>query len=148
MTDLPTNNPDWEEKIGINLYCSSTRGWAYAVVVLVPLLLVVGVIITTVILLVVCCWRKRDSLRATCCRRHNTQATAIEAAPTSAVELQRIEHSMTVQQPTTDQKDNKTTSDPQKDGQHHLTAAPPPSYKDSLDYPTQKSKLPPPYNKK
>ena len=75
VTDLPTNNPDLSENINIRLQCSSTRGWAYAVVVLVPLLLVVGVIITTVILLVVCCWRKRDSLRATCCRRHKVKQT-------------------------------------------------------------------------
>ena len=50
-------------------------------------------------------------------------------------------------QPAAEQKDNKTTSDSQKDGQQNLTAAPPPSYKDSLDYPTQQSDLPPPYNK-
>ena len=146
VTDLPTNNPDLSENINIRLQCSSTRGWAYAVVVLVPLLLVVGVIITTVILLVVCCWRKRDSLRATCCRRHNTQTTTTEAAPTSAVELQEME-SQGPQQPAADQKDNKTTNDSQKDGQQHLTAAPPPSYNDSLDYPTKQSDLPPPYIK-
>ena len=128
--------------LDINLHCSSSRGWAYAVVVLVPLLLVVGVINTTAILLVV---RRRDSLRATCCRRHNTQTTTTEAATTSAVELQEME-SQGPQQPAADQKD-KTTSDSRKDGQQHryLTAAPPPSYKDSLDYPTQKPDLPPPY---
>ena len=149
VTDLPTNNPDLSENISIRLQCSSTRGWAYAVVVLLPLLLVVGVTITTVILLVVCCcccWRKRRASH----QSHNTQTTTTEeAATTSGVRLQRIEHN-TAQQPVTDQKDNKTTSDSQKVKQQHhvLTAAPPPSYNDSLDYPAQKTVLPPPYYSK
>ena len=46
VTNIPNDN-NWEENINIRLHCSSNRGWAYAVVVLVPLLLVVGVIITT-----------------------------------------------------------------------------------------------------
>ena len=157
VTDLPTNNI-WEDNIDTSFHCSSTRGWAYAVIVTVPLLLVVGVTITTVILLVVYCWwKKRDSLRATWCNQHNTQTTT-EAAPTSGVQLQRIEHNTQptaevdletsaaapiteVQQPMTD--DYKLKQEEEK--QHHLTAAPPPSYKDSLDYPTHKRDLPPPY---
>ena len=137
VTDLPTNNPHWEENIDINLQCSSTRVWAYAVVVLVPLLLVVGVTITTV--LCCCCWRKRRA------SRHTQTTTTEEAATTSGVQLQE----MGSQQPATDQKDNKTTSDSQKDEQQHhvLTAAPPPSYNDSRDYPAQKTDLPPPYSK-
>ena len=143
VTDLPTNNGDLSENIRIRLHCSSTRGWAYAVVVLVPLLLVVGVTITTVILVVCWCWKKRASRQS-----HNTQTTTEEAAPTSAVQLQEMDP-QGPQQPATDQKDNKTTSDSQNDEQQHhvLTAAPPPSYKDSLDYPAQKSAVPPPYSK-
>ena len=126
------------ENIRIRLQCSSTRVWAYAVVVLVPLLLVVGITITIVILLVVCCcWKKRRASR----QSHNTQTTTTEeAATTSGVQLQRIEH-CTAQQPVTDHKltrpgDLANGRDEEK--QHHvLTAAPPPSYNDSLDYPAQ-----------
>ena len=147
VTDLPTNNPDLSENISIRLQCSSTRGWAYAVVVLVPLLVVVGVTITTVILLVVYCWwRKRRA------SRHTQTTTTEEAVPASGVQLQRMDHS-TAQQPVT--SDYKLTrpgdlaNGRDEEKQHHvLTAAPPPSYNDSLDYPAQKTDLPPPYSKK
>ena len=116
-------------------------------VVLVPLLLVVGVTITTV-LCCCCCWRKRRARR----QSHNTQTTTTEEATTSGVQLQRIEHS-TAQQPVT--SDYKLTrpgdlaNGRDEEKQHHvLTAAPPPSYNDSLDYPAQKTDLPPPYSKK
>ena len=144
VNDLPTNRSDLSQNIDVRLRCSSTRGWAYAVVVLVPLLLVVGVIITTVILVVCCCccWRKRDSLRATCCRRRNTQSTTTREVIT-VVQMQSIlmECSMAALQPVTD--------DGQQEERHHdgdLTAAPPPSYKDSLSYPAQNTDLPPSYS--
>ena len=142
VTDLPDyNHAALLADISIRLQCSSTRGWAYAVVVLVPLLLVVGVTITTV--LCCCCWRRKR--RAS---RHTQTTTTEEAAPTSGVQLQEMDPQGS-QQAVIDQKDNKTTSDSQKDEQQHhvLTAAPPPSYNDSLDYPAQKPVLPPPYSK-
>ena len=137
VTDLPTNNPDWEENIDINLQCSSTRGWAYTVVVLVPLLLVVGVTITIVLC---CCWRKRRA------SRHTQTTTTEEAATTSGVRLQRIDHSTAQQPVTSDYKLTRPGYEEGKEKQHHvLTAAPPPSYKDSLNYPAQNTDLPPPY---
>ena len=140
VTDVPTNNPDLSANNSIRLQCSSTRGWAYAVVVLVPLL-VVGVTITTVVCC--CCWRKRRA------SRHTQTTTTEEAATTSAVQLQEMDPQGS-QQPATDQKVIKTTSDSQKDEQQHhvLTAAPPPSYNDSLNYPAQNTDLPPPYHSK
>ena len=151
VTDLP-NNPDLAENIDVSFHCSSNRAWAYAVVVVVPLLVVIIGVITTPVVVLLVCWRKRDSLRACCSRQsHTTQPTttteeeAEAASPTSAVQLQEIDQRGANPPPAADQKDSKVTGDSLNDG--HLTTAPPPSYKASLDYPTQKTDLPPHYSK-
>ena len=150
VTDLP-NSPDsvWEENIDISLHCSSNRAWAYVVVVLVPSLIIIGVCITIVILLGCVCWRKRDSLRACCSQSHRTtqSTTTEEAPPTSTVQFELQETQSDCTKPQVDQRNKTTpaTDDTLNDG--HLTAVPPPSYKASMDYPTQKLDLPPPYSK-
>ena len=151
VTDIP-NNPDWEEKVNISLHCSSNRAWAYTVVVLIPSLVIIGGIAAAILLGCVC-WRKRDSLRACCSRSHSSQPAAAAAPPTSTVvRLQRTEqhHGGTQQQPVAaDHRYDKTrpADGDTLNGQQHLTAVPPPSYRASLDYPgLKKSDLPPPYN--
>ena len=59
VTDAP-DDVNWEENVEVNLHCVS-RGWAVAVVVLVPLLTIAGVIGAMITAIV--CYIKRESIK-------------------------------------------------------------------------------------
>ena len=155
VTDIP-DSPDWEENVKINLHCIA-RGWAYAVVVLVPIVSVVGCIAA----LVVCCYcwlksiLKEDPSEHEAPSNHsNTGTSSLEsglpaAEPQDESGLPAAEPQDESGLPAAEPQDD-TTLDP-LNGEQGLTAIPPPTYGASLAYhsPTANSpqindNLPPP----
>lgn len=62
VTDVP-ENVDWGENVDVTWSCAN-RGWAYAVVILVPIVTVAGVIALCIILRCCCRCRRRSSYEA------------------------------------------------------------------------------------
>ena len=140
VTDIP-DNVDWEENVEVNLGCVS-RGWAVAVVVLVPLLTVAGLIAAVIAGIV--CYIKRRSIKDCFSGRMSSPRHAFPlmqpSYPASTSSLMAEPH----------QDEPIDIQNPLKSKQN-LTAVPPPTYGASLAYPPVvdptkvDDNLPPPY---
>ena len=56
ITSIP-QTVDWEENISVSVNCDQ-RGWAYALVVLLPIAVIVGIVLTIVLSIVIVCFCK------------------------------------------------------------------------------------------
>ena len=144
VTDVP-DNVNWEENVEVNLHCVS-RGWAVAVVVLVPLLTIAGVIGAVITSIV--CYIKRESIK--------------DCFSGQMPSLQHVSPSTQVQpsHPASTSSSSPMGGFPEPDqdkpnllkGEQELTAIPPPTYETSLAYPPVvdlsrvDNNLPPPYH--
>ena len=138
VTDVP-DNVNWEENVEVNWHCVS-RGWAVAVVVLVPLLTIAGVIGAVIAGIV--CYIKRESVKDCFSGRmpssqHVFPLTQVQPSHPASTSSSSPMGGF----PEPDQEEPNLLK-----GEQELTAIPPPTYKTSLAYPPVDSNLPPPYH--
>ena len=145
VTDIP-DDVNWEENVDVNWHCVN-RGWAVAVVVLVPLLTIAGVIGAVITAIV--CYIKRESIKDCFSGRMPTPQHVFP--PTRPSHSTSIPYSSQMGGFPEPQQDEPIKDDPLK-GEQDLTAIPPPTYGASLAYPPVvdptkvDSNLPPAYN--
>ena len=108
VTDIP-DNPDWEENVDVGWHCVE-RGWAFAVVVLVPIT-VAAMIIGTIVLAITYC----IVAGKLCCRNRDTPPPTIdlEKVDTSKNEpVDETKSSPPVEVPATSEDDDFKSVDP------------------------------------
>ena len=121
VTDIP-ENVVWDENVEVNWYCVN-RGWAYAVVILVPILTVVALAVAVVVGTVLYCKIKKDERRSRQIPSWTRSARLTEPHQ-SSFPRERLE-----------EPQGSYRSAPSFGGEQELTDTSPPTYGAAINFP-------------